>query len=142
MSETVMQTKNLRKSFGALRATDDVSIDLRRGEIHAIIGPNGAGKSTVIQQITGALQPDGGTVHFLGQNVTSLPVAARAKLGLGRTFQISALATEDTVIENALLGAIGAYGNTWQIWRPAQQIETLRERAEDGAMQVFADNLK
>ena len=136
MSEVVLQTTHLTKSFGALRATDDVSIDLRQGEIHAIIGPNGAGKSTLLQQITGALKPDHVTVHFLGQNVTSLAVPTRARLGLGRTFQVSALAAEDSVLENVMLGAIGASAGAWQIWRPALQDAALRERAESALSRV------
>ncbi|MEM7752675.1 MAG: ABC transporter ATP-binding protein [Pseudomonadota bacterium] len=108
MSDAVLATYGLRKSFGALTATDDVSVDLRDGEIHAIIGPNGAGKSTLIGQICGGIQPDAGRVELLGRDVTGLGTAERAQAGLGRTFQISALAMEDSVLENVLLGAIGA----------------------------------
>ncbi|WP_298293565.1 ABC transporter ATP-binding protein [uncultured Litoreibacter sp.] len=136
MSDPILQTKGLNKSFGAVCATDDVSIDLRRGQIHALIGPNGAGKSTLIQQITGALKPDSGTVHFLAKDVTTASVSARARAGLGRTFQISALATEDTVLENVLLGAIGAAGGIWQFWKPAMNNKGLRARAEDALVRV------
>ena len=110
MTEAVLATHGLCKSFGALTATDNVSIDLLPGEIHAVIGPNGAGKSTLIAQICGGLSPDSGRIDFLGRDVTALPTRARARLGLARTFQISALAMEDTVLQNALLGALGAGG--------------------------------
>lgn len=129
MSKPILATHGLCKSFGALKATDDVSIDLRKGEIHAIIGPNGAGKSTLIQQISGALRSDAGRVEILGQDVTRLSTQARARAGLGRTFQISALAMEDTVLENVLLGALGATGRPWRFWRPILSDGTLRDVA-------------
>lgn len=142
MSDPVLATRNLRKSFGALTATDDVSIDLRPGEIHAIIGPNGAGKSTLIAQICGAVRPDAGTVHLLGRDVTASPTEARARAGLGRTFQISALAMEDTVLENVVLGAIGATGRPWRFWQPALSDLTLRDKAETALNRVgLADHM-
>lgn len=110
MTDPVLVTKGLTKSFGAVRASHDVSLDLRPGEIHAVIGPNGAGKSTLIAQICGGLKPDAGRVSFAGRDVTHLPTRGRARLGLARTFQVSALAMEDTVLQNATLGALGAKG--------------------------------
>ncbi len=129
MSEPILATHGLSKSFGALAATDDVSIDLRPGEIHAIIGPNGAGKSTLIAQISGSLVPDEGRVELMGQDVTALSTAARAQAGLGRTFQISALAMEDSVFENALLGAIGATSAARSLFSPVRRNTALAERA-------------
>lgn len=129
MSDPVLQTLNLHKAFGSLQATSDVSIALNPGEIHAIIGPNGAGKSTLIAQICGSLQPDQGRVRLLGQDVTALGVAERARAGLGRTFQISALAMEDSVLENVLLGALGATGSPWRFWRAVQRNTPLTDRA-------------
>ena len=136
MAEPVLATYGLRKSFGALKATDDVSLDLRAGEIHAVIGPNGAGKSTLIAQICGGLEPDSGRVELLGADVTALSTAARAQAGLGRTFQISALAMEDSVLQNAVLGAIGAGGSPWAFFRPALKDTGLRARAEAALEQV------
>lgn len=129
MSNVVLETRGLQKSFGALKATDDVSLRLKTGEIHAIIGPNGAGKSTLIGQISGGLRPDAGSVHFAGRDVTGLSTAARAAAGLARTFQISALAMEDTVLENALLGALGQSAQPWRFWAPAAKNEDLHLRA-------------
>ena len=129
MSEPILRTQGLHKSFGALKASNDVSIDLRRGEIHAIIGPNGAGKSTLIHLICGGLSPDAGQVMLMGRDVTRDSTAARARAGLGRTFQISALAMEDSVLQNAVLGALGATGHPWRFWRPALAHADLRERA-------------
>jgi branched-chain amino acid transport system ATP-binding protein len=130
MTEIVLQTRGICKSFGALQASEDISLELRKGEIHALIGPNGAGKSTLIRQIAGALRPDAGQVILKGADVTGLGTAARARRGLARTFQISALAMEDTVLQNALLGALGAGGSHFRFWRPALSNQDLRQRAE------------
>jgi len=136
MTEPVLATTGLTKRFGALTASDDVSISLLPGEIHAIIGPNGAGKSTLIEQICGGLMPDAGSVRFQGRDVTRLPTRARARMGLARTFQISALAMEDTVLQNALLGALGARGKPWAFLRPALADAALRARALDALERV------
>ncbi|SUZ30962.1 Lipopolysaccharide export system ATP-binding protein LptB [Roseibaca ekhonensis] len=130
MTDNIIETRGITKSFGSLKASDDISIDLRAGEIHAIIGPNGAGKSTLIHQICGGLAPDAGQVLLGGQDVTALTTAARARKGLGRTFQISALAMEDSVLENVLLGAMGASGRPWRFWQAIMGDRSLRERAE------------
>ena len=133
MTQTVLQTRNLRKSFGALLATDDVSLDLRQGEIHAVIGPNGAGKSTLIAQISGGLRPDAGTVQIGGKDVTQDSAQTRARHGLARTFQISQLAMEDTVLENAVLGVIGHVSSPWRFLKPALRDTGLK----DAAMQAL-----
>ncbi|WP_353473349.1 ABC transporter ATP-binding protein [Salipiger sp. H15] len=129
MTDPVLETRGLVKSFGALRASDGITLDLRPGEIHAVIGPNGAGKSTMIKQLSGNIAPDEGTVHFLGRDVTGLSTMARARAGLGRTFQVSALAMEDTVLQNAVLGALGASGRPYRFFRPALGRAELRDRA-------------
>lgn len=132
----VLETRAISKSFGALKASDSVSLSLRPGEIHAIIGPNGAGKSTLIGQICGGLTPDAGQVLLDGQDITPLSTADRARLGLGRTFQVSALAMEDTVLENALLGAVGQTGRAFGLFRSALTIRHLRARAEAALQRV------
>lgn len=134
--EAVLSTSAITKSFGALKATDSISIKLVPGEIHAIIGPNGAGKSTLINQISGRLIPDSGSIHLLGHDVTHAGIAQRAKAGLGRTFQISALAMEDSVLQNVVLGAIGAIGSPWRFWQPALGDEELRQRAGNALERV------
>ncbi|MEL6532328.1 MAG: ABC transporter ATP-binding protein, partial [Pseudomonadota bacterium] len=136
MSETVLRIEGLSKAFGALRATQDVSLSLEPGEIHAIIGPNGAGKSTLIKQICGNLASDRGQVWLGGQEVSGWSTQARAQAGLARTFQISELAMEDSVLENAVLGAIGALGRAQGIWRPALGMIALRQRAEAALARV------
>jgi len=136
MSEPILATHNLCKRFGALTATDHVSIDLRAGEIHAIIGPNGAGKSTLIKQICGGLKPDSGRVDLQGRDISQLGTAARARLGMGRTFQISELAMEDSVLENAILGAVGAGSGPWRFWRSALKDQDLTARADAALTRV------
>ncbi len=136
MTDPILSTRDLRKSFGALQASDSVSLDLRAGEIHALIGPNGAGKSTLIAQISGALRPDSGSVIFDGQDVTPLSTVARARLGLGRTFQISALAMEFTVLQNAVLGALGQRGRAFRVLGNVMRDKTLLESAESALAEV------
>ena len=136
MSDPVLSTHGLMKSFGAVTATDNVSIDLLPGEIHAIIGPNGAGKSTLIGQISGSLASDEGRVELMGNDVTHLSTSARAQAGLGRTFQISALAMEDTVFENALLGAIGATSGARSFFSSVSGNAGLTARAIDALDRV------
>ncbi|MEM9277855.1 MAG: ABC transporter ATP-binding protein [Pseudomonadota bacterium] len=130
MAETVLETRGISKFFGALKANEDVSIDLLKGEIHAIIGPNGAGKSTLIKQICGGMKPDTGDVFLLGDNVTSFSTQKRASMGLGRTFQISALAMQDTVLQNTILGTLGHKGNAMRFFSNAAKDPSLVEPAQ------------
>ncbi|MEM8654959.1 MAG: ABC transporter ATP-binding protein [Pseudomonadota bacterium] len=130
MTEALLDIRGLSKSFGALKATDDVSLTVQSGEIHALIGPNGAGKSTLIQQIAGGLAPDAGRIVFDGAEITDLGTAARAQAGLARTFQISALAMENTVLENGVLGAVGASGAVWRFFGPVMRGTAVRSAAE------------
>jgi len=129
MTDPVLATHGITKSFGAIQASRDISLSLQPGEIHAVIGPNGAGKSTLIAQICGGLAPDSGRVEFLGQDVTALPTRQRARIGLARTFQVSALAMEDTVLQNATLGALGARGGPLGLLRNALKDQDLRDKA-------------
>jgi branched-chain amino acid transport system ATP-binding protein len=141
MTELLLEIRGLRKSFGALKACDNVSLDLRAGEIHALIGPNGAGKSTLIAQIAGGLAPERGSVRFLGHDVTGLGVVARARLGLGRTFQISALAMEFTVLQNVMLGALGARGGVFRFFSPVLKDTALHATANDALSRVGLEGL-
>ncbi|WP_420010577.1 ABC transporter ATP-binding protein [Tateyamaria sp.] len=136
MTDPLLHIEGLSKSFGALKATDDVTLSLMPGEIHALIGPNGAGKSTLIKQVAGALAPDAGTVWLNGRDVTGLPSAARARAGLGRTFQISSLAMEYTVLQNAVLGALGARGSVWRFLGNVMRDKALRGTAERALARV------
>ncbi len=130
MSEAILSCREVTKRYGALTVSDAVCLDLRPGEIHALIGPNGAGKSTLVGQISGAIRPDAGRVLLDGQDVTDLPVAARARRGLARTFQVSQLAGGDTVRDNALLGAVGAAGAAFGL-RPRRDLAARAAAALD-----------
>lgn len=136
VNDPVLSVRGISKSFGALKASDNVSLDLLPGEIHALIGPNGAGKSTLIKQIAGSMPPDSGRIHFLGQDVTAISTAQRARMGLGRTFQISSLAMEDSVLQNVLLGALGAQGKPFRFFRPVLKDCALRDIAETALRRV------
>ena len=129
MAEPVLDIRNLTKSFGALKATDDVSLDLRPGEIHALIGPNGAGKTTLIHQISGALKPGSGSIRFLGRDVTALPVSERARLGLGRTFQISSLTPEFSALRNVMLAVQARQGSSFRFFANVMRDATLLDPA-------------
>ena len=129
MAETVLAIRDLCKSFGALKATEHVSLDLRPGEIHALIGPNGAGKSTLIHQIAGTLRPDSGTIDFLGQPVGHLGVAERARMGLGRSFQVSSLAPEFSALRNVMLAVQSRQGSSFRFFRPVTRDASLIEPA-------------
>src|ERR1700678_248602 len=91
MTDAVLEIRGVSKSFGALRACDELSLTVRRGEVHALIGPNGAGKTTLIGQLTGELRPNSGRVLFDGRDITDLSTAQRARLGLARSFQITSI---------------------------------------------------
>ena len=127
MAEPILDIRNLSKSFGALKATDDVSLDLRQGEIHALIGPNGAGKTTLIQQICGRLKQDSGSIRFLGQDISGLGVSARARRGLGRTFQISSLTPEFSALRNVMLAVQARQGSSFRFFRAVMADKSLTE---------------
>ena len=129
MTGAVLKVENLCKSFGALPVSDAVNLEVKSGEIHAIIGPNGAGKSTLIGQIAGGLSPDTGSIFLNGQDITGLKMAHRAQLGLGRTFQISSLAMEMSVLENTILGAIGQRQDAHRFWSPVSRNADLGDIA-------------
>ena len=136
MAETLLELRSLQKSFGALRATDEVSLEIRQGEIHALIGPNGAGKSTLIGQIAGTLKPDAGEIRFRGRDITGLSVARRALLGLGRTFQVSSLAMDFTVLRNVLLAVQARSGSSFRFWSPVASDAALVARAMEALERV------
>ena len=129
MAEPILQIRDLCKSFGALRATENVDLDLFPGEIHALIGPNGAGKSTLVNQIAGTLRSDSGTIHFLGQPIDSLRVPERAQLGLGRSFQVSSLAPEFSALRNVMLAVQAIQGSSFHFFKPVMRDATLVEPA-------------
>jgi len=127
--EPMLRVSGLRKRFGGLLVTDDVSIDVARGTIHGLIGPNGAGKTTLVNQIGGALRPEAGRVNLAGADVTHASMAQRARAGLGRCFQITCLAPGFTALENAALAAQARSGSSFRFFRPAARERALNEAA-------------
>jgi branched-chain amino acid transport system ATP-binding protein len=130
MTEAVLEVCRLRKSFGALKATDDVSLSLEPGEIHAIIGPNGAGKTTLIGQIAGAVAADAGRIVLNGTDVTGFSTARRARMGLGRTFQVSQLAMSLSVRRNVLMAAQARTGTSYRFWKQVRHDPGLNAAAD------------
>ena len=130
MSEWLLATESLHKSFGAVVASDALSLRIRRGEIHALIGPNGAGKTTVINQLAGELAPDAGSIHFDGRDITGLSVDRRARLGLARTFQVSTLFDELSVADNLGLSVQPRLGHSYRFWHRADCDPAITGRVE------------
>jgi branched-chain amino acid transport system ATP-binding protein len=118
MAEALLSVNNLVKRFGGLVATNDLSLEVRRGETHALIGPNGAGKTTLISQLQGELPPDGGRIVFDGRDVTRLPPHRRARLGLARSFQITSVFPRFTVLANVGMAVQGRAGHSFRFWKP------------------------
>ncbi len=129
MGEPLLVVKGLNKRFGAVIASQDLSLEVRAGELHALIGPNGAGKTTALGQLAGELAPDGGSILFSHRDITHLPVHARARFGLARSYQISSLFEEFTVLENAMLAVQAHQGHSFRFWRRAAGETALREPA-------------
>jgi branched-chain amino acid transport system ATP-binding protein len=129
LTPPLLYTTGLIKRFGGLLATDNVSIDVRPGEIHALIGPNGAGKTTLVAQLTGQLASDAGSIHFAGHDVTRLPTHARVRLGLARSFQITAVLREFTALDNVALAVQAHDGHSFRFLADARKDETLRAPA-------------
>jgi branched-chain amino acid transport system ATP-binding protein len=129
MSGPILSLSGLDKSFGALKVTDGVTLDIAAGELHAVIGPNGAGKTTLIGEITGEVPLDAGTVVFDGQDVTHWPVHRRALAGLTRSFQITQVLPGFTVIENVAIAAQAHDGSSFRFFRPAGTETRLNDKA-------------
>ena len=129
MSEFLLEIEGLRKSFGALIATDNVTLSIRTGETHALIGPNGAGKTTLVGQLTGELTPDAGRIRFSGRDITDLATAQRARLGLARSFQITSIFPSFTAQGNVALAVQATEPHSFRFWQPAERIARLHEPA-------------
>ena len=125
MIESLLEVKNLRKSFGALVATDGVDFDVREGETHAVIGPNGAGKTTFIKQLSGELRPDAGSVRFAGEDITGLPAQRRSRKGLARSFQITSIYREFSALDNVALAVQAHAGHSFRFWKAAREDRLL-----------------
>ena len=124
----MLEAAGLSKRFGALQATYDVSLRLEAGARHAIIGPNGAGKTTLFNLLAGEIRPDAGRISLDGRDVTQASPDARARAGLGRSFQRNNLFETETVALNLALADIARRGSGWQVWRRLDADKAARER--------------
>lgn len=117
MSDRILQVRDLTKSYGAVLASRRLCLDIDRGEVHALIGPNGAGKTTAINQLSGDILPDSGSIVFDGVEISRMPPHRRARLGLARSFQITSIFDDLTVEENLALAIIAHAGHNFRFWR-------------------------
>jgi branched-chain amino acid transport system ATP-binding protein len=136
VGEPLLRVENLVRRFGGIVATDNLSLDIARGELHAVIGPNGAGKTTLISQLIGQLRPSAGTIRFAGQDVTHLPAWKRSHLGLARSFQITSLLPDFTAADNVALAAQARDGHSFRFFGNARKEKGLRETAQAALARV------
>ncbi|KAB2916616.1 MAG: ABC transporter ATP-binding protein [Hyphomicrobiaceae bacterium] len=128
-NEYILQTSGLTKDFKGFTAVKNVDLNVRRGSIHALIGPNGAGKTTCFNLITKFLQPTAGRILYKGRDITRAAPHAVARLGLVRSFQISAVFPHLSVLENVRVALQRTLGTSYHFWRPESSVEVLNERA-------------
>jgi branched-chain amino acid transport system ATP-binding protein len=136
VAEPLLRVENLVRRFGGITATDNLSLQVAKGELHAIIGPNGAGKTTLITQLTGQLQPNSGSIHFGGRDITRLPAYRRSALGLARSFQITSLLPDFTAADNVALAAQAHDGHSFYFWGNARKEKRLRDAARAALARV------
>ncbi|HUN07686.1 MAG TPA: ABC transporter ATP-binding protein [Aggregatilineales bacterium] len=129
MTDALLSARNLRKTFGGLVAVDEVSLDITSGSLHSIIGPNGAGKTTFFNLLTGRYRPSAGSVLYKGREITRLPVHQRAHLGIGRSFQITNLFPNLTVLENTRLAAQALGKDNFRLFRRAETFDVYTRQA-------------
>jgi branched-chain amino acid transport system ATP-binding protein len=131
--QILLRGQHITRRWGGLVAVNDVSIDLVRGEVHAVIGTNGAGKSTLINILSGEIPPSSGQVELLNQDVTSWSQPRRARAGLGRSYQRNTIYPSFTVMENCRLAAQAAWQQAWRWWEPANRCSRSNEAARQAA---------
>ncbi len=129
MAEPLLDIRALRKTYGALVVTDDVSLSVRPGELHAIIGPNGAGKTTLIHQISGMLPSNSGQILFAGEDITHLSMHQRVRRGLARSFQITSILPGFSALETVALAVQARSGSSFRLLGDASRERDLNEPA-------------
>lgn len=129
MADAILETRHLTKSFKGFTAVHDVSLSVQRGHIHALIGPNGAGKTTCFNLLTKFLVPTSGHILFNGRDITKAEPAHIARMGIIRSFQISAVFPHLTVLQNVRIGLQRGLGTTFQFWRSERSLDRLNGRA-------------
>ena len=132
----MLELKGVSKRFGGVVATDDVSLHVAAGEVHALIGPNGAGKTTLIAQISGSLGVDSGEIRFLEEDVTRTRQHQRVKAGLARSYQITSIFKRFSVLDNLALAVQARSGSSFSFWRPVAAERALFDEARSIAAQI------
>ncbi|MBC8496919.1 MAG: ABC transporter ATP-binding protein [Anaerolineales bacterium] len=135
-NDHILITQNLRMEFDALVAVDNVSLKVRPNTIHSIIGPNGAGKTTFFNLLSGNLSPSAGRVFYKGRDITQLPLHRTAHLGIGRSFQITNIFPNLTVLENIRLACQALGRGNFRFWRSHKYFKEFEERAREVIQQV------
>jgi branched-chain amino acid transport system ATP-binding protein len=136
VTEALLEIEGLSKRFGGVVASDEISLAVPAGELHAVIGPNGAGKTTLIGELAGEIAPDAGRIRFDGRDITALPVWRRSMLGLARSFQITSLFPDFTALDNVALAVQAHAGHSFKFWRDARTEEELRGPARAALARV------
>jgi branched-chain amino acid transport system ATP-binding protein len=136
VAEPILRLDGLQKNFGGLRVTDDVTLEVAQGEVHAIIGPNGAGKTTLLNEISGLVPLDAGRILMGGADMTHMPAHSRARLGIARSFQITSIVPGFTVAENAALAVQARMGTSFRFFRPVAGEPAINLAAADTLDQV------
>lgn len=136
MSNALLQVKKLNKTYGALQATKDLDLEVEKGHVHALIGPNGAGKTTLVNQLTGDILPDSGTILFEGRDITRLRDYRRARLGIARSFQITHIFENLTVAENMALSICSKNGHNFRFFRKSLSSRIVKERLQASLARV------
>ena len=136
MADALLEIERLSKRFGGVVASDAIALAVPQGELHAIIGPNGAGKTTLISQLAGEIAPDAGHIRFAGRDITALPIFRRSQLGLARSFQITSLFLDFTVLDNVALAVQAHAGHSFRFWRDARSQSELRTPARAALARV------
>jgi branched-chain amino acid transport system ATP-binding protein len=131
MADALLRAEAVTRRFGGMLAVKGVSVELRRGEVHAVIGTNGAGKSTLINVLSGETAATAGTIELLGRDVSRLSQPGRARAGLGRSYQRSTIFPRFTVSENCRLAAQGMLQRPWRFWTAAHRCAVTKAHAEE-----------
>ena len=140
MSDILLKGRDITRRWGGLVAVNKVSLDLQRGQVHAVIGTNGAGKSTLINILSGEIPPSDGSVELLGQDVTRWTQPKRARAGLGRSYQRNTIYPTFSVFENCRLAAQASTQKAWVWWQDAQRCETSTAAARTAATRAGLDD--
>ena len=136
MADALLEIESLSKRFGGVVASEALALAVPQGELHAIIGPNGAGKTTLISQLAGEIAPDAGHIRVAGRDITGLPIFRRSQLGLARSFQITSLFLDFTVLDNVALAVQAHAGHSFRFWRDARSQSELRTPARAALARV------